>query len=433
MLRFRPHSRWLSFVGVATLSYLAGAAAIFYGLPSSDFLERAFLGARAWSERRHAPTPSQSPGTPAWASDVQRIDEPAKTFDGFTLYACADNEGEGADAYLIDMNGQPVYRWSVPQWRLRLYQPSLTGQPRKVHNFKPCFYGLQLESNGDLLVVSHGAPPVAGSSLMKLDKDSQIIWQYPAPIHHDVAVDERGTIYAVQAELLTELPAGLEKVPTPCLSDQLVLLSPDGTPLREPISLLAALRNSPFALLLESPGGERESGESDLLHTNFVQVLSPALTTKFPAFKAGQVLVSMRNLNTIGVLDLDTSSFVWAATGPWRAQHDAQFLDNGHLLLFDNRGDSAGSRVLEYDPQTQAFPWSYAGRGDRTFYSSERGMSQRLPNGNTLIVDSEEGKIMEVSRERQLVWSRSLGRFITTARRYAAEELTFLGDRHARP
>lgn len=131
------------------------------------------------------------------------------------------------------------------------------------------------------------APPVSGSSRCKLDKDSQIIWQCPAPIHHDVDVDERGTIYAVQAELLTEMPAGLEKIPTPCLSDQLVLLSPDGTPLREPISLLAALRNSPYALLLESLGRDREANEADLLHTNFVQVLDPALAAKIPAFKAG--------------------------------------------------------------------------------------------------------------------------------------------------
>lgn len=433
MLRSKPLSRWLSLVGVATLSYLAGAAAIFYGLPSSEFLERAFIGGRAWSERPNAPLPNQAPATPARAADAQRIDEPSKTFDGFTLYACADNEGEGAEAYLIDMQGELVYRWSLPMWRLQLYLPSLTKQPRKVHNFKPCFYGFHLDPNGDLLVVSHGAPPVSGSSLCKLDKDSQILWQCPAPIHHDVDVDERETIYAVQAELLTEMPAGLEKIPTPCLSDQLILLSPDGTPLREPISLLAALANSPFALLLESLGRDREANEADLLHTNFVQVLDPALAARFPALKAGQVLLSMRNLDTVAVLDIDTASVIWAATGPWRAQHDAQFLDNGHLLIFDNRGSPAGSRVLEYDPQTHAFPWSYPGIGDRTFYTSERGMNQRLPNGNTLIVDSEGGQIIEVSHDRQVVWSYPVGRFITTARRYSADELPFLGDRHARP
>src|SRR5207237_5000097 len=143
------------------------------------------------------------------------------------------------------------------------------------------------------------------------------------------------------------------------------------------------------------------------------------LALRFPQFKAGQVLVSLRNLNLVAVLDPATGAVVWAARGPWRAQHDARFLDNGHLLIFDNLGSPRGSRVLEYDPQTQAFPWSYPGETGTPFLSRIRGMCQRLPNDNTLIVNSDGGEVFEVTPQREVVWSCSCGRVeLNRARRY---------------
>jgi hypothetical protein len=443
-------SRLLAIFATVTLSYVVGAAVIFFGLPSSDSLERAFIGGQAWSEWGSAAPSSNGQATLAPAATfTANVDEPSKTFDGFTLYACADHEGEGAEALLMNMVGQVVHRWALPAWEVRLYEPTFDGGANKIHNFKPCFYGLHLDSQGDLLVVSHGAPPVGGSGLAKLDKDSNVLWDYPAAVHHDLDVGDDGTIYAIHNELLLEMPAGLERIATPCRSDDLVLLSPDGRRLKGPISILEAILKSPYSMLLSSlykaqgtegpPNAARNSpldeGQRrfDLLHTNFVQVLRPELAAKFPAFKAGQVLISMRYLDAIAVLDVETSSIVWAASGPWREQHDPHFLHNGHLLIFDNRGGPRGSRVVEYDPQTQAFPWSYPGENDRPFYSSQRGMNQRLPNGNTLIVDSEEGVLMEVTRSNELVWSYSTGHFITNARRYPAEELQFLQGRRARP
>ena len=450
MLRGRLLSRWLSVVGTVTLSYVVGAAVIFFGLPSADFLERAFIGGRAWSERRNVSRSADAHASSVAAADLAaNIDEPSKTFDGFTLYACADNEGAGAEARLMNMLGEVVHRWALPAWQVRLFEPTFDGEVNKIHNFKPCFYGLHLDANGDLLVVSHGALPAGGSGLVKLEKDSNVLWEYPAAVHHDIDVGDDGTIYAIQNDLLAEMPVGLEHIATPCKSDQLVLLSPGGERLKEPISILEAIHNSPYSMLLSSLRKARgtegppdaahdlplDEGQRrfDLLHTNFVQVLNAQRAAKFPAFKAGQVLISMRHLDAIAVLDVETGSVVWAASGPWREQHDSQFLDNGHLLIFDNRGGPNGSRVIEYDPVTQALPWSYPGDSDRPFYSSERGMAQRLPNGNTLIADSEEGVLMEVSEDKQLVWSYSTGRFITTARRYGPDELPFLGGQRARP
>jgi hypothetical protein len=174
--------------------------------------------------------------------------------------------------------------------------------------------------------------------------------------------------------------------------------------------------------------------------------LTQARAGKFPLFQAGQTLISLRSLHCLAVLDLRKRSVVWAALGPWRIQHDAEFLDTGHLLLFDNHGWSKGCRVIEYDPVTQAVPWVYSDADSGPFHAAFRGMKQRLPNGNTLIVDPDNRRLLEVTRGKELVWQNFCplptvppnqetgAHAITGAQRYSAEELTFLkGGARARP
>ena len=436
-------SRWLSLFGMLFLSYLLGAAVMFFELPTADFLSKAFLGARAWNERRQLPRQmSEQPGT------AGLIDKPEKTFDGFTLYARATMDAPSCQAFLMDMRCEVVHTWAISYSHVWPNPIHLKG--RSVKDALVAFYGCYLYPNGDLLVVFHGLEQLTnGYGLVKLDKDSGVVWKYAANIHHDVDVGEDGTIYAIEHELVREMPRGLEYIPTPCLVDYLVLLSAEGKLLKR-VSLLEAFRDSPYAALLAGlergknqgnrpgrltgPRFDKEVLKRDVLHTNFATVLTRKRAPKFPLFKEGQVLISMRHLDTIAVIDTDKRAVVWAARGPWQGQHDAQFLDNGHLLLFDNRGLPKGSRVLEYDPQTQAFPWSYSGENRGPFYSNERGMCQRLPNGNTLIVDSQGGEIFEVTCDKEVVWSCAASPVLTTARRYGPRQVQFLkGGTRARP
>jgi hypothetical protein len=342
-------------------------------------------------------------------------------------------------AYLVNMEREVVHQWAVPFSKV---WPNPTHVSAGVNDNLVCFFGLHLYPNGDLLVVFHGLDQLGqGCGLAKLDKDSNILWAYPANVHHDVDVAEDGTIYATTQKLVDKLPKGMEHIPVPYLTDYLVVLSSDGKELKEPLPLLQAFQESPYApllCLLERPGKDpRYMGQTlerydqdiqarDLLHTNSVKVLTKALAPKFPQFKAGQVLISIRHLDTIAVLDIESRSVVWATRSTWQAQHDAQFLDNGHLLIFDNRGSPEGSRVLEYDPKTSAFPWSYPGSKGMRFFTPSRGMSQRLPNGNTLIADSQGERLLEVTRENELVWSCALPGFVHTGRRYSAAQVPFV-------
>ncbi len=429
----------LALVGMIGLTYLLGAAVMDFQLPSSVFIHEAFQGARAWNERRQFPPPVAVENTPP--PTIGPVDKPDQTADGFTLYACASVSISSMQAFLVNMRGEVVHHWAIPYSKIWPTPPHVRGP---VNDALVCFFDCRLYPNGDLLVSFHGMEHrVNGYGLAKLDKDSNVVWNYPRNVHHDVDVGEDGTIYAIAHKILPSSPEGLEDVPALSLVDELILLSPDGKELCEPIPILEAFRDSPFAPLLarlaaqsrhdSSPGKNPRQihfttpdGPPEPLHMNGVRVLPSRLAERFPNFRPGQVLISLRNLDTIAVLDPQKRAVVWAAQGPWRAQHDAQFLENGHLLIFDNLGSPRGSRVLEYDPQAQAFPWWYPQTATPDFLTKERGMCQRLPNGNTLIVSSEQSAIWEVTPQRETVWILSTNRFINSARRYSPEQLSFL-------
>ena len=92
--------------------------------------------------------------------------------------------------------------------------------------------------------------------------------------------------------------------------------------------------------------------------------------------------------------------FTWAARGPWLGQHDPDLLPNGNILLFDNVGhfgEGGHSRVIEFKPNTYEIVWNYTGDDDRPLFSTLRSDQERLPNGNTLITESDGGRLVEVA------------------------------------
>jgi hypothetical protein len=446
----------LSVLGVAALSYVLGAAVMFFHLPSYDFMDQAFTGGVAWHERGK---PVVTPFTPPEGDEREglTVDEPGRTSDGFTLVTTT----AGPRATLLDMRGKVVHQWELPFSRA---WPSPPHVEDPVGDDQIHWFRCHLFPNGDLLAIYQVETDTpCGYGLVKLNKDSQLLWKYAGRVHHDLDVDEQGTIYTLTHQLKRQTPAGLDYLPTPYVADSLVVLSPDGREVAS-VPIDEAIRDSAYSLLLSTAIAEQAIpkdrarfisafdellqpvSKGDLIHTNSVKVLTPARAGQFPLFRAGQVLLSLRTSHTIAVLDVRKRSVVWAAFGPWRIQHDAEFLDNGHLLLYDNHAWNKGCRVIEYDPVTQAIPWVYSDADASPFYAAFRGMKQRLPNGNTLIVDPDNRRLFEVTPGKELVWelfcpvppappdqqARSCA--ITGARRYRAEELTFLkGVARARP
>jgi hypothetical protein len=456
----------ISLLGLFVLTYLGGAATMYFQFPTADYLDKAFAGTKAWYERGR-PSDASSLSGAAQPQGVT-VDKREQTCDGFTLYTT----DRGCRATLLNMTGQTVHQWELPFNRVWPHPSHVHGASREelIHWFRCHPY-----ANGDLLAIYHaeGDTPY-GYGLVKMDKDSKLLWAYAGNAHHDLDVAEDGTIYTLTHKLESKQSAGLEYLPSPHIADAVVVLSPEGRELHN-VPILEAFRDSPYAPMLTAilnsatnvgrphfappPGAPRmvpidfskgpgtipappppppaaptapapapTESKGDLVHANSIKVLRPSLGAKFPLFKPGQVLISLRNLDTIAVLDISTRSIVWATRGIWHLQHDAEFLRDGRLLVFDNSGAIKGCRVVEYDPRTQAFPWVYANENTTPFSALFRGMKQRLPNGNTLIVDPDHGRLLEVTRGKALVWECFLSPNITGAKRYRADELTFLKE-----
>ena len=190
----------------------------------------------------------------------------------------------------------------------------------------------------------------------------------------------------------------------PVLADVIQVRSMSEGTLQREISVLDAIHDSPYAFLLPSvrhAKGTRKNTEFDVLHTNHVEVLDGRSAHRIPAFAAGNILISMRNINAIAVLDGRTAevSWIWGPTN-LTFQHDPTLLENGHILLFDNGLER--SRVLEVDPSSYEIVWAYAPRSG--FLSKTRGSNQRLANGNTLITESDRGYVLEVTPDQEVVW-----------------------------
>jgi hypothetical protein len=122
----------------------------------------------------------------------------------------------------------------------------------------------------------------------------------------------------------------------------------------------------------------------------------------------GDLIVSFRRTSTVGIVDKASGRFRWKwGPGEIDHQHHPTWLDNGHILLFDNgfhRERSSYSRVVEVDPQTYETSWEYQGDPPISFYSPNISSTEHLTNGNTLICEGAPGRIFEITPNKEIVW-----------------------------
>jgi hypothetical protein len=338
---------------------------------------------------------------PEGTSGLERVHPDAST-PGYTFMT----SGHAPEAFLVDPAGRIVHRWH------KSFAAVFGGErPARRDDEAEFWRRARLLANGHVIAIFDGL------GMIEVDADSQLVWSRANGAHHDLDVAEDGRIFVLTraAQLLPEINPG-----TPILEDFIEILDAKGQLLRK-LSLLEAFERSPWADLARA----RYAQGGDLFHINTLTLLAGRIAERLPAFRAGNVLISSFPMHVIAVVDLDREAVVWLQSGSYRSQHDPQVLDNGNLLLFDNRGGNRGdvraSAVLELDPKSGDERWAYRGEPAGEFYSSTCGTAQRLENGNTLITESDRGRAFEVTPAGRVVWQYRNphragpdGRFIAT-------------------
>jgi hypothetical protein len=281
-----------------------------------------------------------------------------------------------------------------------------------------------------------------GVGAVRLDRCSNIVWRLPVTTHHQLDYLPNGdTLIGIDRVRTAPDPRYPRLEPGPdgyFLENAILRLRPDGT-VAEEHWLMDILYESGWESLLFS-GEDAVVRTEQPTHHNDVEMLRPEMAAAFPMFEAGDVMLSLRNNQTILVVDGETWKVKWTMTGPFLYAHDPDFLPNGHILLFDNRRTGftpllGGSRIIEIDPATRDIVWSYQGSAEEPFYTLIRGMQQQLPNGNVLVVEAQRGRVFEVTRAApsRIVWEYvnlvqdGYAGLVTGAERIAPEQATFVG------
>ncbi len=302
--------------------------------------------------------------------------------------------GHAPEAILMNMEGQTVHKWkcdAFSAWPDFDPNERFGGKTTSNHLYWRRAF---LMENGDLLAIFEGI------GLIKLDKDSNVLWSKLNGAHHDLHIAKNGDIYVLTrtAHINKEF-----KPKKPILEDYICILNSDGRELKK-ISLLELIENSNFEPILKKIS--KDIG--DIFHTNTIELIENQPDDKLGPFKKETVLLSILNLNFVCAVDLEKGAAYWGESNLWFGQHQPTLLPNGNVLVFNNNtgvSDLVGeSGVLEFDPNTRDVVWQYKGTNDNPFYTPTCGSCQRLPNKNTLIVESDPGRAFEVSSNKEIVW-----------------------------
>ncbi len=326
-------------------------------------------------------------------------------------------------ARLIDRQGATVHTWSHPA-----AQPPVQDDPP---SFLRGWNHVEADHNGNLYAV------VPLRALIKLDSRSNLLWQADVIAHHDVDVTADGDVY-----VLTEEPRQIrvDGQPFVILDNAISVVDQHGRT-RGSVSLYEVLTSDPHlaatihgqmrdkhavharsghhpeAVVQDLLATGRFDGRPtqalrvlrqlpgspcDVLHTNTIEIVD---AHPKGLWDRGNVLISMRNLDTVAVIGLDTLKVVWAwGQGELSGQHQPSVLPSGNLLVFDNGRKVSRSRLIELDPATRSIVWEYTPDPPNTFFTDLAGGCQALPSGNVLATEAETGRAFEVTRDKHIVW-----------------------------
>jgi hypothetical protein len=142
-------------------------------------------------------------------------------------------------------------------------------------------------------------------------------------------------------------------------------------------------------------------GESDWTHINDVEVLCD-----------GRIMASMRNMDEVVFLRPD-SGVIRNATLGTDEDHDILYEQHNPDYIPQDRGgpavivaDSENSRILEYHREDGEWRTVWWWRDARLQWPRD---ADRLPNGNTLVVDSYGGRVIEIAPNGSIVWKVHVG------------------------
>ena len=335
-----------------------------------------------------------------WPKGVT-VYKPEKCYCGYTVI----NPFLSRVVYLVSMTGEIVHTWPVTT--------------TDDNGIPLCSIFIERQAGGSLLSILWNDPKSRGEGgkaqygIVELDWDGNVVWSYRPPgdftVHHDLERLSNGNTMILGCERGKTHALCEKPFQDTCFRE----IDRDGNVLW---SWFASDHYDEFEYseqtrkIISTRGG-------DIFHDNTLTVLpGNELGKKDPRFRKGNILGSQRHLGIIYIVDRETGSVVWHwGEDDLVGQHHPTMLANGNILVYDNGGHCGypsrhrpKTRLVELDPATCEIVWEYGyeyhRRVSAKFFGMSWGSAQRLPNGNTLSLDTHSGRVFEVTSRGETVW-----------------------------
>ncbi|WP_036478414.1 arylsulfotransferase family protein [Myxosarcina sp. GI1] len=308
---------------------------------------------------------------------------------------------------IIDLEGNVVHQWDINWFEM---WPNPQHIPKKdIPKAKPGanIHGIVVMENGDIIF------NFEYKGLIRVAPNGDIVWRLPYSTHHSIHRDDNGNLWISGKKFHTEKDPRLPHLFPPYYEETILEVTPEGKIVRE-YSVADILRKNGYTglLYLGSLGNESTAikgpGGRDILHLNDVEPFS-AKTMEEGFFKQGDVMVSLRNINTVFVFNAETEEIKFISSGQFVRQHDPDFVDGNTFSVFDNNNNNASkakrqSEIVLVSATDKTVKTYFKGTLERPFFTNVMGKNQWLPNGNLLITESMPGRGFEIDRQGNIVW-----------------------------
>jgi hypothetical protein len=247
----------------------------------------------------------------------------------------------------------------------------------------------------------------SSSPLVKIDKNSQLVWQNQEDIfHHSIEQDHEGNFWvpsAVYPYQVDKKYAGLEH--GNYSDDAITKVSADGEILFQKSVTNILIENNLKNLLFQFG----DNFNTDPIHLNDIQ---PVLTDG-PHWKRGDLFLSLRHESMIILYRPSTNKILWKNVGHLGGQHDVDILDDHRISIFNNNlvsffdGDTVdgSNEVVIYDFKTDSYS-KYLNESLKQYdvRTSSEGRSQILDNNDLFIEEQNFGRILYFNKDKSLQW-----------------------------
>lgn len=307
------------------------------------------------------------------------------TKEGYVLVAGLNEDQDEAfhSVRLYDGEGNEVHRWPVHY--------DLLDDEHKPQNVM--LHGMEVFEDGSLVLTFD-----AGNAIARIDACGKPMWTRKGSFHHSISRDGEG-------QLVTLLEEGI------------AWLDEDTGEITHQLDIVEDLAEYPggdqratFDIRTRTPDNTEQEVRylMDPFHPNDAEPLRAEMADAFPMFEAGDVLISLRELNLVAVIDPQSGRMKWHRHGPWFKQHDPDFEPDGTISVFDNATGTGATRILSIRPGEDSVETLFSGSDEQPFYSWRRGKHQLLDDGNILLTEAEGGRVMEVDGNGEPVWQRHM-------------------------